>query len=240
MQYNQNSVYNPSFFSKRGSQCNPQPSACELVKLFNQSFARNSTARTCVNTYLIAQASEPVYLPAHADPCEYFGDNVDGIVQLPSLTTKLQWLSGQPLSSLPLGNKIFFNRDYVASALHEAAHWCIAGSARREQVDYGYWYAPDGRNSQQQRMFEKVEVKPQAIEWAFSMACNASFSISNDNLLLTEHDSSVFEHAVKKQLLCYVKQGFPASAQQFLSVLRQYFGTPDISHYVHPSMQVGT
>ena len=30
--------------------------------------------------------------------------------------------------------------DFAASALHEAAHWCIAGSRRRVLIDYGYRY----------------------------------------------------------------------------------------------------
>ena len=33
-----------------------------------------------------------------------------------------------------------------ASALHEIAHWCVAGPERRLQEDFGYWYEPDGRN----------------------------------------------------------------------------------------------
>ena len=59
---------------------------------------------------------------------------------------------------------LYYREDYFASALHEVAHWCIAGEARRQLVDFGYWYAPEGRDSQQQRAFESVEVKPQALE----------------------------------------------------------------------------
>ena len=44
-------------------------------------------------------------------------------------------------------NRIVFRLDYAASALHEIAHWCIAGAARRRLIDYGYWYSPDGRDS---------------------------------------------------------------------------------------------
>ena len=36
--------------------------------------------------------------------------------------------------------------------------------------DYGYWYAPDGRNAEQQSAFYSVEVKPQAIEALFCEA----------------------------------------------------------------------
>jgi len=79
-------------------------------------------------------------------------------------------------------NLIIFTRDYVSSALHEIAHWCVAGPTRREQADYGYWYIPDGRNVQQQALFEKVEIKPQALEWIFSEVCGVKFRISVDNL----------------------------------------------------------
>ncbi len=41
--------------------------------------------------------------------------------------------------------------DFFASALHEISHWCVAGKARREQVDFGYWYCPDGRDAMTQK-----------------------------------------------------------------------------------------
>ncbi len=44
-------------------------------------------------------------------------------------------------------HQIFFTHDYAASALHEVAHWCVAGEKRRLEVDYGYWYSPDGRDA---------------------------------------------------------------------------------------------
>ena len=71
--------------------------------------------------------------------------------------------------------EIRFTRDYTGSALHELAHWCVAGEARRRQDDYGYWYAPDGRTNAQQQQFFQVEVTPQAVEnisawrWAFPL-----------------------------------------------------------------------
>ena len=62
---------------------------------------------------------------------------------------------------------IYFREDFDRSALHEVAHWCVAGPVRRGLSDYGYWYAPDGRNAEQQSAFYSVEVKPQAIEALF-------------------------------------------------------------------------
>lgn len=44
------------------------------------------------------------------------------------------------------------------------------GEKRRQLVDFGYWYAPDGRSAEQQELFQAVEVKPQAMEWILSPA----------------------------------------------------------------------
>ena len=78
--------------------------------------------------------------------------------------------------------RIVFAHGYFASALHEISHWCVAGAQRRLLPDLGYWYAPDGRNAEQQALFEQVEVKPQALEWLFTQACQRKFRVSLDNL----------------------------------------------------------
>ncbi len=78
--------------------------------------------------------------------------------------------------------EIHYRADYVRSALHEVAHWCIAGTERRKQHDYGYWYQPDGRSADQQKEFFRVELKPQALEWVFSLAAGVRFEPSLDNL----------------------------------------------------------
>ena len=62
---------------------------------------------------------------------------------------------------------LFFAHGFFSSALHECSHWLIAGEQRRQLVDFGYWYEPDGRNAEQQALFQKVEVKPQALEHCF-------------------------------------------------------------------------
>src|SRR5690606_24572189 len=69
---------------------------------------------------------------------------------------------------------IYSTHDYFSSALHEISHWCIAGKQRRSLLDYGYWYEPDGLTAEQQFLFEQVEVKPQALEWLFTLACMQS------------------------------------------------------------------
>ncbi|WP_232362628.1 elongation factor P hydroxylase [Salinimonas chungwhensis] len=132
---------------------------------------------------------------------------------------------------LPAGDtcachRIIFAHGFFASALHEIAHWCVAGPRRRLLEDYGYWYCPDGRNAEQQKQFEQVEVKPQAIEWAFTLAAGKQFSVSTDNLNGAEPDREAFTLAVKTQLLSYVRNGFPSRAQYMLDALHTEFNTP--------------
>lgn len=91
---------------------------------------------------------------------------------------------------------IFYTRDYFRSALHEIAHWCVAGAVRRRQDDYGYWYAPDGRDAATQRAFEQAEILPQAWELVFCAACAHPFRVSADNLENTPADLAGFEDAV--------------------------------------------
>lgn len=122
-------------------------------------------------------------------------------------------------------HQVIFAHGYVASALHEVAHWCIAGAARRQRIDYGYWYEPDGRDSQQQAEFEQVEVKPQALEWAFSIACQHTFRVSTDNLGGVEPNRQEFEMRVKRQLNEYIEKGFPKRAFKFIQTLRDHFET---------------
>lgn len=128
---------------------------------------------------------------------------------------------------------IYYRDDYFSSALHEIAHWCIAGEKRRGQVDYGYWYTPDGRTAQQQASFELLEEKPQALEWAFSIACDIPFSVSIDNLnaqneaneAYLSQQQQQFTQAVNKQLRRYINEGFPARAKTFLIQLSSFYGT---------------
>lgn len=128
-----------------------------------------------------------------------------------------------PASSTCHYHQIVFAHGYFASALHEIAHWCLAGAKRRQLEDYGYWYCPDGRNAKQQQAFEQVEIKPQAIEWAFSLAAGKSFNVSTDNLNGAQPDHQGFKNKVRTQLLSYQQQGFPPRAQQFISQLLAFY-----------------
>ncbi len=116
-------------------------------------------------------------------------------------------------------HRVVFAHGFYASALHEIAHWCIAGNARRQLEDYGYWYHPDGRDQSLQQKFERVEVKPQAIECAFSKVAGRTFQVSVDNLSGYQSDRQAFSQAVQQQFLDFQKQGFPSRAQQFIEAL---------------------
>ncbi|GAB6034400.1 elongation factor P hydroxylase [Galenea microaerophila] len=122
-------------------------------------------------------------------------------------------------------HRIIFAHGFFASALHEVAHWCIAGKARRQLEDFGYWYQPDGRNAEQQAEFEKVEVKPQALEWIFSVCADFPFHFSADNLNGEVGLSETFKQSVLNQVHTYLVEGMPRNAEQFSQVLCQHYGT---------------
>ena len=120
-------------------------------------------------------------------------------------------------------NALFFAHGFFSSALHECAHWLIAGEERRKLVDFGYWYLPDGRTSEQQKLFQKVEVKPQAIEWILSVATGHKFRVSVDNLNGSEFDTDAFKKSVHAQVLHYCSQGLPQRTQQFREALCVFY-----------------
>lgn len=118
---------------------------------------------------------------------------------------------------------VFFAHGFFSSALHECAHWLIAGEERRKLVDFGYWYTPDGRTAEQQALFQKVEVKPQAIEWILSVAAGHKFRVSVDNLNGAESDTDAFKKSVHAQVLEYCHNGLPLRAQQLHEALCSFY-----------------
>ncbi len=120
--------------------------------------------------------------------------------------------------------KICFAHGYFASALHEISHWTIAGKKRRKLNDFGYWYAPDGRNEEQQKQFEQFEIKPQAIECLFTLACGRPFQVSQDNLSADfETKNSTFASDVYQlaKSFLHAPQKLPRDAQKLVAVLYQ-------------------
>ena len=170
--------------------------------------------------------------------CETDNDNVEILIAIfnrlfsETENTRLVRGESEPVY-IPAGydgrdyHRIEFAHGFFASALHEISHWCIAGSKRREQVDYGYWYEPDGRTPEQQSEFEKVEIRPQALEWILTAACNRKFRISADNLNGGVAGGDVrkmdFEESVLDQLYRYLESGLPDRAQILMTALLAYY-----------------
>lgn len=121
------------------------------------------------------------------------------------------YLPAEPNSSAT----VYFRFDYPSSALHEVSHWCIAGPERRLLEDYGYWYESDSRNLQTQKEFEKVEVRPQAIECILHWAAGLPFRVSVDNLSMPDYDAQHFEQAVMEQVGNFIVSGLPKRAETF-------------------------
>ncbi len=128
--------------------------------------------------------------------------------------------------------KICFAHGYFASALHEISHWTIAGKQRRKLNDFGYWYAPDGRNAEQQKQFEQFEIKPQAIECLFTLACGRPFQVSLDNLSADfEAKNSTFASDVYQLAKAFLQtpQQLPKDAQSLLAVLYELSTASDVA-----------
>ncbi|UJF17536.1 elongation factor P hydroxylase [Vibrio sp. SS-MA-C1-2] len=144
-------------------------------------------------------------------------------------------LGGDEPIYLPADNnhrfhRIIFAHGYYASALHEIAHWMIAGEKRRLLEDYGYWYQPDGRSDEVQAEFEKVEIKPQAIEWIIAMSCGYPFRVSCDNLNgQSQPDRMVFTKKVQQQVFSYLEKGVSTRVEVLSNALRAYYQVDEIN-----------
>ena len=170
----------------------------QVISVFNALFASE------FNTRLLGGVAEPVYIPAGHSATEA--------------------IDGNAVPDTCDYHRLFFREDYFSSALHESAHWCIAGAERRLKVDFGYWYNPDGRSQQQQSVFERAETKPQALEWMFSVACGQNFRISADNLAANLGASDDFIHAVAQQAQDWCDSPMPDRGERLLYGLVAQFG----------------
>ncbi|TGD75236.1 transporting ATPase [Mangrovimicrobium sediminis] len=121
--------------------------------------------------------------------------------------------------------QLHYREDFFASALHEIAHWCIAGTERRQQLDFGYWYASEGRSPQQQAAFEAVEVTPQALEWILSSACGYRFRVSVDNFSDdgTPADTAGFRELVAARARAWQQASLPPRAARFFTALADHY-----------------
>ncbi len=153
---------------------------------------------------------------------------------LAEYNTKLE-LGGDEPVYLPADEKIpyhriIFARGFYASALHEIAHWCVAGPQRRLLEDFGYWYEPDGRTEAVQQAFENVEIRPQAYEWLLSVSAGFPFNVSCDNLNGDfEPNRLVFMDKVHKEVIDILDAGLPPRVAQLSEALRHFYQTPPLA-----------
>lgn len=138
----------------------------------------------------------------------------------------------RPADSECAQHRIFYREDFVSSSLHEVAHWMVAGAERHLLPDWGYWYAPDGRDAAQQRIFERVEVKPQALEWLLHIACGLRFRVSLDNLSEGAGNGVAFKDAVFAQAQHYIAVGVHQRMTDFYHALSSTFGGASDLHSI--------
>lgn len=80
-----------------------------------------------------------------------------------------------------IAGRIVAREDFAASALHEAAHWCVASQRQRRLPDYGYAYIPPPRGAPGQAQFFVSEQRTQATECYLARRAGVSFSASADD-----------------------------------------------------------
>ncbi len=119
--------------------------------------------------------------------------------------------------------QVIFNRDYPASALHEAAHWCIAATGRRRLVDYGYRYMPPPRTPRERQMFLDAEVTNQGLECLFTHAVGIPFKASMDDLTCSAKQRGDFDREVRRSAQAWLDRGLGTRAARLRKALETEF-----------------
>ncbi len=117
--------------------------------------------------------------------------------------------------------ELHYREDYAASALHEAAHWCIAGCERRTLTDFGYSYLPPPRTRVQQDAFFAFELKTQTLEAIFADAAGLEFQPSADNLDADVHAFARAIVATRSTVVNWLIETSDARARRFAHALEQ-------------------
>ena len=128
-----------------------------------------------------------------------------------------------------MNDVIYYKADYGSSALHEVAHWCIAGADRRNLIDYGYWYK-EFRDADQQLAFERHEAKPQALEWIFSQGAGIPFRLSVDNFQRIKSGCPDFKIAVRSEAISLTS----SINKRALSFLQDLMSVSGLKHALLP------
>ncbi|WP_019613952.1 elongation factor P hydroxylase [Psychromonas ossibalaenae] len=169
-------------------------------------------------------------------PCTFKHQDLINIFNQTFLTEyKTELLAGDdepvylPADADNILHRIIFAHGFYASALHETAHWLVAGEQRRLLVDYGYWYEPDGRSAELQAEFEKVEIMPQAIEWIIAVSCGFKFDVSADNLSGIEIDRLGFKHKVHDKVMQFLQDGISERTSLLAAACRDFYQVPELT-----------
>jgi elongation factor P hydroxylase len=121
-----------------------------------------------------------------------------------------------------------YREDYARSALHEVAHWCVAGLPRHALVDFGYWYSAGERDLEQQLAFCQFEARPQALEWIFCTAAAVEFRPSLDNLSLDSPAAQVAQarlvEGIVREAEDLLQRGLSQRPAMFVSSLLEMGG----------------
>ena len=113
--------------------------------------------------------------------------------------------------------RLQFMQDYASSALHEAAHWCLAGARRRARIDFGYAYVPAAQRTEaDQAAFEHAEVRTQALEWRLSLAARVPFHLSVDSI---GRERGPFRDRVAAEVRRRIADGWPPRIERLARAL---------------------
>ncbi len=115
--------------------------------------------------------------------------------------------------------RLYYREDFAASALHEAAHWCIAGSARRKLQDFGYAYVAPPRSAAAQARFFSAELKTQTLESIFAGCAGIEFRPSADNLEATVDDFSAAVTDATPAMMVWLQGSSGERAHRFCRAL---------------------
>ena len=130
----------------------------------------------------------------------------------------------EPISAAGEVAMLYCRADYLASALHETAHWCLATPAQRALTDFGFSYIAPPRTLAQQRRFFELELPVQSLEAFFSEAAGVEFRVSSDSFdeahvdLINEFEREVTNHRPCTYDWLSTPEG--ARAKQFATVLK--------------------
>jgi elongation factor P hydroxylase len=125
--------------------------------------------------------------------------------------------------SLARPARLLYREDFPASALHEVAHWCVAGEARRKLEDFGYLYIAGPRTPDQQATFFALELRAQSLEKQFAESAGLEFLPSADNLHADLNGFGGDIVAYEPQLLDWLARPAGARARRFIQGLKSTF-----------------